>query len=76
MNMAAPSRLKYRIHQGVIMAFRDGKPLRASLLHRWKVIMVPGKNKALERLDAIQANLKDWVAYESGDGPKPDYVVP
>lgn len=30
--------IKYRIHQGVLMAFQNGAPLAASLKHRWKVI--------------------------------------
>jgi len=34
------NKLTYRIHQGCLMAFRDGKVLPASLKHRWKVQFV------------------------------------
>ena len=49
------SPITYRINQGVLMAFRDGKVLSASLKHRWKVQFV---TRAPELTAEQQKNLE------------------
>ena len=46
--------IKYRIHQGVLMAFHNGEPLKASKLHRWKVQFVDGLAMEAEIMRAAQ----------------------